>query len=260
MKRALMFLLLLILIVPAVLVAQDDDDDEIPLPPQRYAQPKLGGGIGFTPQWLFLDLDPLNRVITSHGGTALKTGGMPLFGGGGYAYILFVQNLRIGGMGVTGKLTSKAVEIVNPQTQINRDVDLSVGYGGVSVEYVVPIVPRLDLAFGGVIGGGNMTIKITRNVTETKIWNNLWNEFEGQNNINEYSRTLTGNYFAYQPSVNLEYAVLRWLGVRVGASYLGTIGNNWKLDENYDIVNVPDNINSRGFMLNAGLFLGTFIF
>ena len=69
---------------------------------------------------------------------------------------------------------------------------------------------------------------------------------------------MSGSFFVVIPSVNLEYAVLGWIGARIGVSYVGMYSPSWTLDDKDDLLGVPSNVNGKGFMINAGLFLGTF--
>jgi len=163
--------------------------------------------------------------------------------------------VRVGGVGGSGTIKSKAL-----QGLTRRDVELSVGFGAVTLDYVLPVIPRVDLAVGVVLGGGGASIKMTRDNGLPKTWDGLWTELGGTTPVQEYSRTFSGSFFVYQPTVNVEVAILRWLGVRAGVSYNGMAGNSWKLDEKYDLVGVPDKISGKGWMLNGGIFLGTFLF
>jgi hypothetical protein len=151
---------------------------------------------------------------------------------------------------------------VNVATNVQRDIELSASFGGVTVDYVVPIVPRLDVAFGVLLGGGGVGIKMTRDDGRQKVWSGLWDNFGSEDSSYNYTHKISGSFFIYQPSVNVEFAILRWLGVRLGASYQGTLGGSWTLDDRseFDVVGVPSNVNGRGFMINGGIFLGTFIF
>jgi hypothetical protein len=38
------------------------------------------------------------------------------------------------------------------------------------------------------------------------------------------------------------------------------ISPTWKLEDAFDVVGVPDKLNGKGLMINAGVFLGTFLF
>jgi hypothetical protein len=75
---------------------------------------------------------------------------------------------------------------------------------------------------------------------------------------NNVSRTLSGSFFILIPSVSFEYALLNWVAVRIGASYVGMVSPSWKVDGTYDLLNVPGDVNGKGFMANAGLLVGTF--
>ncbi len=255
MHRWLVILSCLLLLIELPALAQDDEEE--PLPPPRHAQPKIGGAGGFTQNLLFMDLDPINQVLSSSKAAPFDKGPILLLGGQGYAYILVVQNLRVGGLGAGGSITSKELD---QTTNITRTVQLSVSYAGVSVDYVIPIVPRLDLAVGVVLGRGGTTFKMTTDQGNGKVWDNLWSAYGNGTPASEYTRTLSGSFFVYQPSVSVEYSLLRWLGLRLGASYLGMAGGSWNLDDNYDVANVPSNISGKGFMINGGIFVGTFLF
>jgi hypothetical protein len=238
------------------LIAQIEEQEE-PVPPKRAVQAKLGGGLGLTSNWLMLDLDPLNRVLAGANATPFDHNSLFMTGGQVYAYVLFVPNVRVGFLGAGGSMESSSLE---QSTNTRRSVDLSVGLGGASIDYVIPLMPRLDLTVGTVLGGGYMKLKMTRDDGTGKVWGDLWNEYGSQQPAQEYTRTLEGTFFVYQPSVNLEFAILRWLGVRAGVSYLGAVDADWKLDNTYDVSGVPDNVNAKGFMITAGVFVGTFVF
>jgi len=236
------------------------EQEETLKPPQKYGRDKIGGAGGFTPSWLFLNVDPINEVLGKNNAGTLSKGGIPLYGGGGYAYLMFLTNLRIGGMGSGGSMKAKSYQ---RSTNITRNVELSIGYGGVTIDYVVPILQRLDIAFGILLGGGGMDIKMTWDKGFGVEWDTVWDEFGGNTYGDRqigYSRTLSGSFYIYQPSISMEYAILRWLGVRVGVGYNGMAGGSWKLDDKFDLLGVPEDIHAKGLMLNAGIFLGMFTY
>ncbi len=258
MKRYFLILVSLLLLANIYVLAQVQQEEDEPLPPKRNRGGKIGGAGGFTPGFLFFDFAPINQYLSNANAAKLSDGPLALYGGTGYAYIMLVENLRVGGIGMAGTRTSKALD---PTTNTRRDVDYHIGYGGVTVEYVFPIKPRFDVTAGVMLGGGGVDIKMTRNINGTKVWNDLWNEFGDPNaTTDQYSRKLTGTFFIYQPQINVEYAITRWIGVRVGVSYLGMAGSSWQMDDNYDVTGVPGDVKGEGFMLNTGLFIGTFLF
>ena len=256
MRRIWIFLFC-ILLMPFPKTAAQVAEEYTPIPPARPSTGKIGGGGGYTPGWLFMDLDKLNGTIISAGGAPFDGGRMMLNGGQGYAYLLLVQNLRIGGVGMGGTRTTSRIET---STNTRRDVELSVGYGGVTLEYALSLMPRFDLTFAAVIGGGGMSLTIRRDMGTLKNWGDLWGEFGSAQPAGEYSRKLEGSFFIFQPSVTVEVALLRWLGVRAGVGYLGMAGGSWKLDARFDLAGVPDGIGASGWMINTGIYIGTFIY
>ncbi|MFI5250996.1 MAG: hypothetical protein ACHQQQ_01075 [Bacteroidota bacterium] len=234
--------------------AQDSTDEE--LPPPSHSAAKFGGAIGFAPSFLNMDLNSMNEVLRNANSAELSDGPMFMTGGQVYGYILFVQNLRGGIMWGSGSKSSLVTA-----NGITRDVGLHIGFTGATIEYVIPLHSRLDISIGTMIGVGGMDLTMRRdNNTQTRQWIDLWNEFGTKDSASEFTRQLTGTFFMYEPMANVEYAALRWLGLRVGVGYLGMSGNSWKLDDKYDVLNVPTAINGKGFSINAGVFIGTFIF
>ena len=255
MKRMFIFGLLMYLLQYSFLSAQEEPKDDEILPPKRSAAPKIGGAAGFTPQWLFVDIDPINQVLNGAQAAPFNDGRLMLSGGQGYGYVLFIPNLRIGGMGAGGRMTSKSLS-----GNTRRDVELSVSLSGVTLDYVVPVMPRLDLSFGMLLGKGSMDLKITRDDGGAKVWDDLWNQFGSLQPAQEYSRKLSGSFFVVQPSVNIEFSLLRWVGLRAGVSYVDMSGGDWTMDDKYDIYGVPSNISGKGWMINTGIFIGTFVY
>lgn len=254
MKLSVLIYFLFVFVYSALLFAQEQDEEIFP--PQRSADAKLGGAGGFTTSLLFFDVGPINEILRKANAAELKSGRLLLMGGQGYGYIMFIENFRVGGMGMTGTLETK----LPSGTTTSRDVELTIGYGGVTLDYVVQLVSRLDLALGVLLGGGGLDFKITRDYGRNKHWDSLWTEYGTNDPVSEYSRKISGSFFIYKPSINLEYTVLRWFGIRVGVSYLGMTAGKWELDDKYDIFNVPSSIHSKGWMFNGGVFLGTFVF
>lgn len=252
MIQKLTLTVVLLSLVTTLTFAQEED----PIPPRRAKAAKVGFFGGFTPGWLFVDVDPINQLLQSSGGAGLKDDGVFMFGGAGAAYIMFVPNLRVGGVGMGGTISSTSLDGQN----LRRDADLNVSLAGVTVEYVVPVVERLDVAFGVMLGGGGLDLTLRQNNGGNNRWDEEWKFFGGDPTaqINNLTRKYTGSYFVWVPSLNVEYALLGWVGVRLGASYVGMSAPSWQVDNNYDLLGVPDDVNGKGFMLQAGLFVGTF--
>ena len=257
MKRTSLLLLSTLLFISTLTFAQEKDEDEPLPPPKRSGTTKIGGAAGFTQGLLFLNMDPINEIMRRENLAEFSNNGLVMFGGQGYAYVMFVPNLRIGYMGMSGHMLSKTLALSSNAT---REVELSVGYSGLSLDYTIPLVPRLDLTVGVLFGGGSMDLKFTRSYGMGQEWLRTWDDFGFSNPAGEYQGKLTGSFFVYQPSVNFEFSLLRWVGLRAGLTYLGMSGSDWKRDQKYDVYGVPDNVSGKGWMLHSGIFVGTFVF
>lgn len=258
MKKKLCGILIILLLVLQVAPAFAQEEEEEPLPPPRKQNaPKVGGGGGFTPVWLLWDVDAFNSELPLSVAKFSKSP-MLLLGGGGYAYIMLLDNLRVGGMGLGGSTKSSAIS-----GGVRRDVEVSVGFGGVTIEYAISIFNRLDIVPGIMLGGGGMDITTTRDNGSFKFWGGqggLWDEFDLNSPTQNVTRKMSGSFFVYVPSVQIEFALLRWVGLRAGVSYVGMSSPSWKLDQRFDVVGVPTKINGQGWTINTGIFIGTFLY
>jgi hypothetical protein len=252
--KPLVLILLLAFSVPSVFA---QEEPMAPIPPKRTRAAKVGAFGGFTPAWLGVDVAPINAFLRPAGGAPLKENGVFLTGGAGAAYIMLVPNVRVGGVGMAGSIRSTALNAAG----VRRDAELSVGFGGVTVEYVLPVVERLDVAVGGMLGWGGIDLTLRQDDGKAKTWQQEWSSFaldDYGNSATNITRRLSGAYFVYIPTVNVEYAILGWLGARVGASYVGMTAPSWELDDRHELLGVPNDVNGQGVMVSAGLFLGTF--
>ena len=257
MMNKLLYVLMTILALSTVTMAQDEGDDEPLPPPRRAGSTKIGGAVGFTQGWLMMNFDPLNEMMRREALTEFDNGGLAMFGGQAYGYVLFVPNLRLGYQGMGGHTKSKTLYQVSNTV---REVELSVGYNAATIDYTIPVVPRFDVTVGVMLGGGSMELKMSRSYGLGQNWNGTWDDFGGAQPVGEYSTKLSSEFFVYQPSVNVEFSLLRWLGLRAGVSYLGMAGSDWKRDDKFDVFGVPDNVSGKGWMLNSGIYVGTFVF
>ncbi|MDP2207908.1 MAG: hypothetical protein Q8K98_03915 [Bacteroidota bacterium] len=249
------FLLLLSIIVMNCVSAQPDESEVLTPPKKTYL--RMGGAGGFTSHVLFWKVSDINSSFSGVNVPKIQDKPLILSGGQGYGYIMFLENLRIGGMGAGGGVTSSLV-IQNTR----YDLETKVNFGGVTIDYVFPVTERFDIVAGGIVGWGGMNVKMRRDTWGIKKWDSLVDSWaaSGTSFIGDFYYTLKGSFFIYQPAVNFEYAILRWLGIRLGVSYLGMASPSWQLDEKFDVVGVPDKLKGNGLMINGGVFLGTFLF
>jgi hypothetical protein len=245
--------LLLLMAVSPSLFAQEE-----PIPPKRTKMAKVGLFGGFTPGWLAVDTKPINEFLAGAGVAPLSENGVFMYGGAGAIYIMVLPNFRIGGLGMSGAISTSTLT-----NGIRKDAELLVGFGGVTIEYVIPIVPRLDVAVGSMLGWGGIDLTLRQDEGGNKTWYQEWSSFGSGNyqtagQVADIQRQMSGHFIVLVPSVDVEYALLGWLGVRLGASYVAMFSPSWTLDAKYDLLEVPNKISGKGFMISAGVFVGTF--
>ncbi|MBE0643377.1 MAG: hypothetical protein IH600_04805 [Bacteroidetes bacterium] len=254
MHRVLTVLLLLLLLAPSAF-AQDDEDFEIRPNRRQRGGGIVGGGGGITPTWHFLNTADLNTALDAKGLPQLGEDGLFLFGGQGYAYIVIIPNLRIGGMGYGGSMESSWSPNTREEPVPFKTTKLDVSAGGVTLEYVIPF-GRFHVALGGMLGGGSYTLTLM----QTDLWHKDWNELfpSSPTSAVDSRHELTSTFFTWQPSLTLEYEVHPFIVLGVTGGYFGGSGS-WELDENFDLSGMPDFKFESPFLrvgLTFGLFLG----
>lgn len=263
--KTLKLFLIAFLMTSIPMLAQDKDKDKDEDEEDTYSSPsvwhrtKIGGAGGVTPIVGMFDNKEIDTYLKGAGLPTIGTEPMYLIGGEGYGYIMFLKNVRMGGGGATGMVTKNVIQVDTLGRSLKKEVDYEVSYGGFLMDYVQPIAPRLDIAIGASIGGGEMNITMRRDDEKFKKWDGLWNEFGNPyTQSTNYTRKLNGTYVVFNPHINIEYTLLTWLQLRVGAGYPMMFSPDWKLDEKYDVNNVPSSLKLKGYTINAGIMFGYF--
>jgi hypothetical protein len=254
MKKWAFAIYTIFLACSAPLIAQeshDNADNELQGP--RYV--KVGGAGGVITSLGFFKNDEINKTLKSAGMPSLSSDPMVLVGGEGYGYIMFIPNLRLGGFGTGGKQT---VTSFDPVTNIKKDVEYHVSYGGFLVDYVVPVARRLDVAGGFTIGAGSISVLMSRDNGGFKNWTDLWTEYGNNAPTTNVTRSLNGTFVAFNPHLSVEYSLLRWMQLRVGVGYPMLFNSSWQLNDRQDIQNVPAAVKPDGVTVNAGIMFGFF--
>ncbi|MBN1448240.1 MAG: hypothetical protein JXA28_09945 [Bacteroidetes bacterium] len=247
--RRLIVLLLLLGFAAAPMFAQEEDEYR----PNRRQRGGgiVGGGGGITPTWYFLNTQNLNNALAEKGFPLLPEDGLFLFGGHGYAYIMLIPNLRIGGMGFGGSLEERRDNL-----GLYQSTRLDVGAGGVTLEYVFPF-GRFHVAVGGMIGGGSYTLTMTQAENSAKSWGGL---FPTTLESNPQSRhEMNRSFLTWQPALTLEYEIHPFIILGLTGGWYGSSGGEWRLDDQFDLEEMPDFDFDGGFVrfgLTFGLFLG----
>ena len=221
--------------------------------PQTYEQvgwiAKFGLAVGVTSQWNMPDFNPINEKLAMLGLEKFPESGLITYGGGGYAYLMFVENLRIGGMGFSGSVSRNST--IN---NIDREVTYSTGGGSLTLEYTIPAIKKIAVSVGVMLGGGSTEIDIYENKSNLS-WDDVWSSDEG----NSY-RKIKNSYYNISPTINMDVPFSRFFAFRLGAGYQFTLINDWEYNNEQDLSNVPSGLDSDMFFIQAGVFVGFFAF
>jgi len=215
----------------------------------QFFDAPFGGGIGYVPAWYIPNIDPINNQLNQIGMPELSTSGFYSSGIAGYLYVGFVKNLRIGGMGYGGSLST---------SDENREVIYSLGGGGVTLEYTLPFIKDLGISVGAAIGAGNLELDIYRN-SESFNWEGTWGEFSNSDSTTgSFNRKLKNNYWMFTPTINLDYPIYRFVSLRLGVGYQITFADEWTADNDKPVSGIPSDLNSNSFFIQSGIFIGFF--
>jgi hypothetical protein len=250
MQRVLTTLLFLLLLAPAGFAQDEDEEFEIRPNKRDRSVGIIGGGGGVTSTWHFLNTKDLNTALGAKGLPALDEQGAFLFGGHGYAYVMFIPNLRMGGIGFGGSLETRSDADGQYQS-----TSLDISAGGLLLEYVFPF-GRFHVVIGGMIGGGSYTLTLTKGDNTAKNWDGLFPS--SPVSAADTRHELRSSFLTWQPAITFEYEVHPLVVMGVTGGYFGGSGE-WELDENFPLGGMPDFRFESPFLrlgLTVGLFLG----
>lgn len=214
---------------------------------------KFGAAGGFSPIIMFPNYDDLNVEISKLGMNDME-GPIVALGGGGYAYVMIIDNLRLGGIGFSGS-KSESSNFNN----LNNEVEYSLGGGAATIEYTMPFVKNMALSAGFMIGGGSLDIDVFQNAGKFK-WNQVWNEIVNGSDAENKEFSMQHSFFFLTPTLNLDFPITRFLAIRGGVGYQFTFGSDWEIANNKGLKNVSSGLNGDGLILQTGIFIGLFAF
>ncbi len=212
----------------------------------KYFDAPFGGGGGFVGGWSMPNIDPINLKLKEIGIPELSTSGIFTTGGAGFIYIGFVKNLRVGGMGYGGTISSSST--ING---INNEAIYSLGGGGLTVEYTLPFIKDIGVSLGAILGAGSMSLELYRNDGNFS-WEGILDE---PSNI---SRKIENNFWTFTPTLNADFPVYRFVALRLGVGYQLTFAGDWEAENEQSISGIPSDLSADGFFIQAGIFAGFF--
>ncbi len=219
---------------------------------KKYFDAPFGGGIGYVPAWYFPNLAPINVELRKIGMDELSSGFFSS-GGAGFIYLGFVKNLRVGGMGFGGSVSTS--KVFGSDT---KEVIYNLSGGGLTVEYTLPIIKDIALSVGAILGAGTLRINFYSN-SGSFTWQGTWEEFDSSSS-DSFSRSLKNSYWSFTPTVNLDFPLNRFIVVRLGVGYQLTFNDDWTADNDRELIGVPSDLNANVFFIQSGLFIGFFSF
>ena len=221
----------------------------------QFFDAPFGGGIGYVPAWYIPNVSPINNQIKGFGLPELSTSGFYSSGIAGFIYIGFIKNLRVGGMGFGGSLSTS--QNISGE---NREVVYSLGGGGVTFEYTLPFIKNFGVSVGASIGSGSLEIDLFKNYGNYS-WGATWEEFFNRDFLGDnYNRKLKNSFWMFTPTVNLDYPLYRFVTIRLGVGYQLTFADEWTADNDQPVSNIPSDLNSNSFFIQSGIFVGFFSF
>jgi len=216
---------------------------------------KFGIAVGVSPIFIKPDLTPMKQMLENFGTPDLGGSGILGYGGGGYAYVMVIKNVRIGGYGFTAKV-SKSANI----NGLKREAEYSYGGGAFTIEYTLPSVKNIGVSFGAMIGGVSSELTLSQFNTDYD-WSNFWKEFDSKNSSSRnLTHKLSNSAFTIAPIVNVDVPFNRFMALRIGGGYVVSFGSSWKVDDRYDIATVPPSLKSDSFFIQIGIFVGFFVY
>lgn len=219
----------------------------------QFFDAPFGGGIGYVPAWYIPNVSPINNQLIDIGMPELSTSGFYSSGIAGFIYIGFVKNLRIGGMGYGGSLSTS--QNISGE---NREVVYSLGGGGVTIEYTLPFIKNLGVSVGASIGTGSLQLDMYRNSGEFN-WEGIWIEFRNGNvSSGNFNKKLKNSFWMFTPTINLDYPLYRFVTIRLGIGYQLTFADEWTADNDQPLTSVPSDLSGNTFFVQSGIFIGFF--
>ena len=219
---------------------------------KKYFDAPFGGGGGYTPGWIFVNLEELNKQLVGFGSGQLSTSGFYTSGGAGFIYVGFVPSLRIGGMGFGGS-TSESTFLDG----FEREAIYNISGGGLTLEYTLPFIKNIAVSVGAVIGGGSIQIDLYRNSGNFD-WQSMWSEISSTDPSQNISRRLSNGFFLLSPTINIDIPFYRFISFRLGAGYQLAFGDTWEIENDKQLSNVPSTLNGNSFFIQSGIFIGFF--
>jgi hypothetical protein len=211
---------------------------------------------GVTAGWHFNPVKNLNIELKNAGFPEFSESGFFTTGGGGFIDLPMKSNfLRIGGFG--NGFTSRITKQVNDT--LKKDANYSLGQGGFSLEYIMPLGSVIDISFGSKFSTGTLKLELYKYGNDLGNYSNSFNEFQSNGSTNNISRTYKSRFYTVQPQVGIGIMLRKFMYLKIDCGYQIGAQNTWRVDNDVEVTNFPSGIEAKGLVLNVGLNFGLFI-
>ncbi|MCX8010255.1 MAG: hypothetical protein N3A61_03825, partial [Ignavibacteria bacterium] len=164
-------------------------------------------------------------------------------------------NIRLGGYGIGGSKQVSTSRFDNQNKPVNSITTLDYGYGLGYIGYNILSFDDFHLSIDLGLGGGSVELQIIDKTVSDVDFNQTLKPF---GTPSSRANTLEMSFFTYQPSIVAEYILSGFVKIFVAGDYIGTIAGDWKMDDEFNVINVPK-LKFDGFTIRAGIYLGIFL-
>ncbi|MBC8204529.1 hypothetical protein ISS30_00725 [bacterium] len=147
-------------------------------------------------------------------------------------------------MGAGGYVsTSGMTPAVGNIPALDKEVSFSMGYGGVTLEYILDFpfeVMDGQFFIGGLIGGGGAAVNISQYASLS--WGDIWDNYQLPNGDDKYTQTveMSRGFFLLDPWAGIHINLLDWLAFAGKAGYFFPIADSdWKVNDS-KVFGAPD--------------------
>jgi hypothetical protein len=216
----------------------------------------VGGGVlggVFLPN--FTDLN--KNVAQPFVGQDLPTS-VFMLGGQGFITLPWIKNFRVGGMGYGGTTTCDCQNVNVAGSLKNRMLTYSVGYGALTMDYVLPLgLKHFSIVPGLALGFGSVKLNVQQAENRASAFD-ITDEFgSASTNI---THTYHNGFFLYMPQLQFEYSIKGFSMIRATIAYQGTSMRTWMVDNGVSL-GTTDKLattNGSGLVASVGVFFGLF--
>ncbi|MCC7159258.1 MAG: hypothetical protein IT281_06950 [Ignavibacteria bacterium] len=211
---------------------------------------------GPTAGWHFNPVKDLNLQLKNAGFPEMSESGFLTLGGGGFIDLPMKSNfLRIGMFG--SGFTSKQTRAVNDS--LTKAANYSMGLGGFSLEYVLPLSKVFDISFGSQFSTGLLKLELYQYGKDLGNYSGTYLQFQNASSSSDISRVYKSRFFTAQPQIGVGIMLRKFMYLKIDCGYQIGIQNTWRVDNDVEVKDFPKGIEAKGLVVKLGLNFGLFI-